>query len=153
MSNKPSAGLMPALYSHCLSDIQAIGRASGYAIAVHGSMQRDIDVIAVPWTRKAVSATDLVDRLCERLDLAFDHERDPVKREHGRVAYSLLMGGACYMDLSVMPRFPCDHFGYPTSHDSATGKRKCNNCGFLIADWQITAKATTDHDTDGKGQG
>jgi len=31
-------------------------RDCGYAIAPHGSLARDLDVIAVPWTEDAVSA-------------------------------------------------------------------------------------------------
>ena len=103
MSSKPSASLMPALYSHRLADIQAIARAHGYAVAIHGSMQRDLDVIAVPWTNKAVTAKTLVKRLCEGLDLMYDHSRNPVEKPHGRLAWTLLMNGACWMDLSVMP--------------------------------------------------
>lgn len=34
--------------------MQAIAREYGWSIAVHGSMVRDYDLIAVPWTKDAV---------------------------------------------------------------------------------------------------
>lgn len=104
MSHKPAANLIPAMYSWRIHDIQAIARAEGYAIAIHGSMQRDLDLVAIPWNENASDAPALVERLCERLDLAYDHERDPVLRPHRRLVWSLMMGGALFVDLSVMPR-------------------------------------------------
>jgi hypothetical protein len=32
MSNKPTANLMPAMYSHRIHDIQVIGRAAAFAV-------------------------------------------------------------------------------------------------------------------------
>ncbi|HNP65938.1 MAG TPA: hypothetical protein PKH39_18565 [Woeseiaceae bacterium] len=106
MNSKPTSSLMPALYSHRIHDIQIIGRASGYALAIHGSMKRDLDVIAVPWTQKAVKAETLVTRLCEALDLGFSADNNPTQKPHGRRCWTLvtLNSSTGYMDLSVMPR-------------------------------------------------
>lgn len=40
-------------------------RENGYALAIHGSVITDLDLVAVPWTAKAVSAEHLVDVLRE----------------------------------------------------------------------------------------
>jgi hypothetical protein len=108
VSDKPQANMMPAMYSHSIHTIQMIGRASGYALAIHGSMQRDLDIVAVPWTDKAVKPRKLVKRLCKQLDLMFDPKRNPTKKPHGRLVWSLLFssGGSGFMDLSVMPPTP-----------------------------------------------
>lgn len=108
MSSKPAASLMPAMYSHRIHDLQTIARAHGYAIAIHGSMQRDLDVIAVPWTTKAVQPKTLVKRLCDGLDLMFDASRNPTEKPHGRLAWSLHpnSGGSCWLDLSVINPLP-----------------------------------------------
>lgn len=102
MSSKPIANLMPALYSHRLHDIQTVARAEGYAIAIHGSMQRDLDVIAVPWVPEASAPDVLVQALCRRLRIK-NADSEPTEMPHGRLVYTLLMAGACFMDLSVMP--------------------------------------------------
>lgn len=104
MRQKPLPNLMPALYSHRLSDIQEIAHDAGYAIAVHGSMQRDLDLVAVPWVEWAEAPSDLVARLHKSLGVVPAGE--PSAAPHGRIQVTLLMGGACFMDLSIMPRTP-----------------------------------------------
>lgn len=103
-SNKLPANLMPALYSHRIHDIATVARACGYCIAVHGSMQRDLDLVAIPWVKRATSPTHLVKQLCDELGCTVPKDRLPSRMPHGRLAYTLLMGGACFMDLSIMPR-------------------------------------------------
>lgn len=100
MSEKPVANLMPAMYSHRLHDIQTYARECGYAIAVHGSMQRDLDLIAVPWTEQACSAAELAVYLCHCMNLT--QADNPSVRHHRRVVYTLLMGGSLFVDLSVV---------------------------------------------------
>lgn len=101
-SNKLPPNLMPAMYSWRIHDIATVARAHGYAIAVHGSMQNDLDLIAVPWTDKAIPAEALVSALCSELRCSLGGNRG-TPMPHGRVAYTLMMGAAAYMDLSVMP--------------------------------------------------
>lgn len=100
--NKLPANMMPAFYSWRIHEIATAARACGYAIAVHGSMQRDLDLIAVPWTERAVQPKALVDRMCESLGVSCIG--GPTTKPHGRVAYTLALGGAFTMDLSVTPR-------------------------------------------------
>lgn len=40
---------LEAFYRHILPRIREAARVCGYAIAVHGSMRRDLDLIAAPW--------------------------------------------------------------------------------------------------------
>ena len=103
--DKPAASLQPAFYAWRIHELQAIAKSCGYAIALHGSMTKDMDVIAVPWTKRALRAQTMVRRMCEAMDLSFDHESNPSKRPHGRRAWSLVFDNGCgYIDLSVMPR-------------------------------------------------
>lgn len=99
---KPLPSLMPAMYSHRLAEIQQTALECGYAVAIHGSMARDLDVIAVPWYPEAVRAERLVNHLCDVLGCLVTPD-SPAEKPHGRLAFTLLMGGACFMDLSVMP--------------------------------------------------
>lgn len=101
--DKPTANLMPAIYMHRIHELQTIVRANGYALALHGSMQHDLDAIAVPWTKRAVSAETLVKRVCESMGLLIA-EGSPTAKNHGRMAWSLLLGRVGFVDFSVMPR-------------------------------------------------
>lgn len=101
-----------------LARVRQVARERGYAIAVHGSEQRDLDLVAIPWAVEAVSAQSLVDAICEEIPF---HERkanlyadpdgprvmpNPEPKPWGRLAWSL---DGCpptwnYVDLSVAPR-------------------------------------------------
>ncbi len=83
-------------------------QAKGYALALHGSMQRDLDVVAVPWTEEAAPAEELVDAIAARIG-AWLRPTDPTYRNpepkpHGRRAWQLILQAGLYIDLSVMPR-------------------------------------------------
>lgn len=44
--------------------VREAARTMGYAIGEHGSHQRDLDLIAVPWCIEAVAWEDLVAHIC-----------------------------------------------------------------------------------------
>ena len=77
---------------------------SGYTIAVHGSLHRDLALIAVAWTDDAKTPEQLVKSLCycAGLRLAGDWTEKP----HGRVAVTLYQDGELAfkpIDLSIIP--------------------------------------------------
>lgn len=86
--------------------IREIALPCGYAIAVHGSQQRDLDLIAVPWTDGALSNRALVRALCQPHGPFVEGLKSG--KPHGRIAYVLHgvpgSAGVNYIDLSVMPR-------------------------------------------------
>lgn len=74
----------------------------GYALAVHGSLARDMDLIAVPWAEHVDDADVVLASVCKRyaVKVIGGGEIKP----HGRTAYTLSVGfGACSIDLSFMP--------------------------------------------------
>lgn len=80
-------------------------RELGYALALHGSVQRDLDLIAVPWTDSAVDAIELVVALCAEFDLKPNHQLEsPEIKPHGRLGWTIPLWWGAYIDLSVMPR-------------------------------------------------
>lgn len=54
-------------YSSYLPALMEVAQKCGYALAVHGSMTRDLDLIAVPWVKKAYSPESLVIMLQEAM--------------------------------------------------------------------------------------
>lgn len=82
-------------------------RSVGYACAFHGSLLRDIDVIAAPWTDDAVSPAELVEVIAAAVDgftkPSREHDTVPREKPHGRLGFPIYVGGT-YIDLSVMPR-------------------------------------------------
>jgi hypothetical protein len=89
-----------------LPDMQMIwklAREVGYAVGIHGSLKRDFDLIAAPWTDKAVGNADLVAHLCAGLNAV--RIGGPEHKPLGRVAVTLQIDGYIKpIDLSIMPR-------------------------------------------------
>lgn len=105
------------LLASILPVIRTVARERGYAVAVHGSLKRDIDLIAVAWTDEASTHGDLVMAICSSLSgtgllgrchmLGKSSGDAFSKKPHGRVAYTLVHGGFIgEIDLSVIPPHP-----------------------------------------------
>jgi len=90
------------------SQLAAAARTKGYALAVHGSIVRDLDLLAVPWVDEAQHPEDLLDAIiacCKKWDRAGLCDKAKVtQKPHGRQAWVIHLGGGPYIDLSVMPR-------------------------------------------------
>jgi hypothetical protein len=104
-----------------LPHLRAVAKEKGYALASHGSMARDIDLIAVPWRGHDVApAFELVEAIRAEAERVTGHttawfnderahpsdytRRNPEPKPHGRLGWSIhIMGMRCYIDLSVMP--------------------------------------------------
>lgn len=105
---------MHTFFQFAFRRMQARARDFGYALALHGSMMRDLDVIAVPWTDAA--STDIN-------ELAFELQKAVIgigsasysweKKPHGRMATSFCIcwpewpnahhtPGVGHVDLSVI---------------------------------------------------
>jgi len=114
-------------YACCYAMLIPIAAQHGYALAVHGSMTRDLDLIAVPWTEEATDALTLVKALKDAIGGITHHSEmdhyyptcDPTEKPHGRLAYSLhFTNRGCegaYIDVSVMPRLSLHNSDSATS--------------------------------------
>ena len=64
----------------------------GWAIALHGSMASDMDMMAMPWTEDAVCKEDFVQAMsnCIGKTIWSDHHFKADKsKPHGRISYTL----------------------------------------------------------------
>lgn len=94
----------PIAYVCHLPRITAKAREFGYAIAVHGSLQRDMDLIAVPWSQAATDEEELLKAICETVGgFRLEHQTGADK-PHGRRAWTIHLGAGLFIDLSIMPR-------------------------------------------------
>ena len=49
--DKP-AHVKPSLYAHYFYELKQIAKRYGYNLVLHGSLNRDLDLIAIPWVDK-----------------------------------------------------------------------------------------------------
>lgn len=93
---------------HLLPHMRTAATAYGYTLALHGSMVRDLDLIAVPWRDDACDATKLIEVLCDCIKQATGwgncSDRKPEAKPHGRVAVTITASFMVTVDLSIMPR-------------------------------------------------
>lgn len=92
---------MPVIYANYYGILIKVAERLGYALAIHGSMGRDFDLIAVAWTDHATSPEFLVYSLAHSIG-ADGPDAEPEQKPHGRMAYTIGTGGGGYIDISVI---------------------------------------------------
>lgn len=75
---------------HWVGLVRAIALRFGWAIGVHGTLKRDIDLIAVPWTDEALPWIDVYFTIVKELGL---ERGNIVEKPRGRHGYILLRPG------------------------------------------------------------
>lgn len=94
----------------CLEPMREVAREHGYALGLHGSVARDIDIIAAPWKPEAADSQTLIDALHRKLEdltgwaVFSPSDPNPTAMAHGRLAWSIHLSRGVYFDISVMPR-------------------------------------------------
>ncbi len=91
------------LYKRIVPEIRRVAYHAGYGIGVHGSMRRDLDLIAVPWTEKAVKASELARRIQLACCGMQESKYDWVQKPHGRKGATIVVAMNAFIDLSVSP--------------------------------------------------
>lgn len=99
---KDDGGKVPAMtYAWMIPVATRVARNLGYAIAVHGSMGRDLDLVAIPWVDGAVKPMELARALAKGLGGLV--RGDLEVKSHGRLATVIVFQDAWhYIDLGIM---------------------------------------------------
>ena len=118
MSDRKVSAAYGLAYASVLPFLQEIARKHGYALAVHGSMATDMDLLAAPWTDDAGDPTEMIQEICRcvRGTIVANPETEP--KPHGRLAWNILIPKDSlwprfdlvpWLDISVMPRKQVTH--------------------------------------------
>lgn len=97
MSEKPNKP-KPQFYAYCFEGLQEIAKKHGYALLLHGSMNRDFDLVAVPWVDDAKDHFTVLKEFMNHLgarfllamgdDLKIDHFY-PKRMGGDRISYTI----------------------------------------------------------------
>lgn len=113
-----SIKVKPQFYANCFEQLKTIAHQFGYNLVIHGSMDRDMDLVAIPWATLVKPHTDMLDALVAYLGGHINPESEKsrklfAERHHGRMNYiiNLNRGGPqsnyddpqWYIDISIMP--------------------------------------------------
>jgi hypothetical protein len=115
-----SKGRLFNLYQEAFDLAKDVARENGYALAVHGSETRDLDLIAVPWVDKCCSPFSLAVAIAEKLKWWLHN--DVTEKPHNRIAYLIYTHDHAHIDLSVIK--PQEKGDFRKHLDIFT----CNNC-------------------------
>lgn len=109
----------PMFYAYCLAGLQEVAKGFGYNLVIHGSMDRDMDLIAVPWIDEPKGHIELLNAFCEYLGVPRPIKTNGEPDFHfsilpgGRSSYVIMLnrGGMFngyvdeqfYLDISITP--------------------------------------------------
>lgn len=97
-------GIIDPEYARAYTLARLTAWQEGYALALHGSFTRDLDLVAIPWTDHACAPDKLIDHIAYRTGLKI--QGAPSVRPFGRLTWTLLFpaGDPRFVDISVTPK-------------------------------------------------
>jgi len=91
------------IYLGLYPPLAEVARKHGYALAVHGTLGRDFDLICVPWVDEPSEPQIVVDEIVQEFDIK--QIGAPEKMKHSRICYTLEVSfGGCFLDFSFTPK-------------------------------------------------
>ena len=106
LSKKPKPNYGPVYAAALYPGLAEITRRHGYALAVHGSLARDFDLLCVPWVEQPSTPEEVIESITQEYAVEL-RGGPPTEKPHGRRAWTLSVGfGECYIDLQFMPCLP-----------------------------------------------
>lgn len=120
MSEQKPIHVKPSIYALWFYPLKEIALKYGYNLVLHGSLNRDFDLIAIPWHAELKPHGEMINEFCKytggKIQLQeVDGRHEEFKAtHHGRMWYiiNVLRGGTYegkysdkqyYLDISVMP--------------------------------------------------
>ena len=93
---------MPVIYASYYGILKEVAKENGYALALHGSISRDMDLIAVKWTSTAVEKDMLIERIVKALGVkGMESKLKGKEKAYNRTSY-IVSTGEGYLDINVI---------------------------------------------------
>ena len=90
---------LAAQYTTVYTTLVSKAKELGYALPIHGSVSRDLDVVAIPWTKDACDLDELIIELtnaCGGFASCWI-----TSKPHHRWAWIIYLGEGAYVDMSL----------------------------------------------------
>ncbi len=93
-----------AFYAAMWDDIRKYAMDCGWAVALHGSLNSDMDIMAMPWVKDAVPFCELVDGIS---NLFTDNDLtkwriDYISKPNNRIVATIPIWADFYLDISAI---------------------------------------------------
>jgi hypothetical protein len=98
-----------AFYAAMWDDIRQCAMDCGWAVALHGSLASDMDIMAMPWVENAFNFGVLVSKIDKLFcgENTFESFITYNEKPHGRIVATIPIWADFYLDISTME---CDGF-------------------------------------------
>lgn len=103
----------PSLYAFYFEALKGVALEYGYNLVLHGSLNRDLDLIAIPWQEKVGDLIEMLNKFSEAIGGFWTDMNDEYPKPHGRKTYVIHVNRAgawnnyqdaqYYIDISVTP--------------------------------------------------
>ena len=94
-----------AFYAAMWDDIRQAAMDVGWAVALHGSLASDMDIMAMPWTDYACSFEDMLPKIVALFDgnwLSEEYVITYDEKPHGRIVATIPIFADFYLDISTI---------------------------------------------------
>lgn len=96
-------------YAAMWNDFRQAALKCGWALGLHGSLNSDMDIMAMPWTEDAQPAEEMIESLVDCFGFArpphFQIDRE--SKPNGRVVYTIPIFADFYLDINIIENKPC----------------------------------------------
>jgi len=94
-------------YAAIYGDLRKKALECGWALGLHGSLNSDMDIMAMPWVEDATDADTMIKNLskcfCDGFDkVLFEPDKYVNEKPNGRVVYIIPIWEDFYLDINVI---------------------------------------------------
>lgn len=92
-------------YATIYEDLKRVAEESGWALALHGSLNNDMDLMAMPWTEDATSIEVLIQNISDLFATSpfkEGHVKAYRAKPNNRVVYTISIISGFYLDINVI---------------------------------------------------
>ena len=100
-----------AFYACMWDDFRQAAMDCGWALGLHGSLNSDMDIMAMPWIENAMTADEMISHIIstcfgESVWAKEPHfkKSQPGDKPNGRIAYTIPIFADFYLDINVIEK-------------------------------------------------
>lgn len=95
-----------AFYACVWPNLMNLAMDCGWALGLHGSLQSDMDIMAMPWTEDAKPVEEMIKSLVSLFNEYPSNNEDSIRphygKPNGRIVYTLHIFADFYLDINVI---------------------------------------------------
>lgn len=89
-------------YASMWNDLRQAAMDKGWALALHGSLASDMDIMAMPWVEGAASPIEMIEVLKECFDKPDEIMVSKTDMPNNRIVFTLSIFADFYLDVNII---------------------------------------------------